>query len=152
MWKELARLNEELVVAMQNHRDVCDGAIVDLPTIASLRWRIAGISRQRLDHLNNTVLPTAEATATGEFARRLQALKESTPAYRQQISAFLAAWPTAAIPGDWAGYRSESLAILAVIQRRLADENVLMQLAARRGSHAGDAREAVASLRAELWR
>lgn len=128
MWPEMQQRTAALLAAMREHEVLCRDAAPDLPALARVRWRIADASRQRMEYLIEEVLPQAERLATGEAARRLRRLKDTTPSYRQRISAFNAQWSAETLATNWPEYRVRAGEIRAAIRARLAEEAMVIRL------------------------
>lgn len=128
MGPEMHQRTAAFLAAICEHDMLCRGAAPDLLALARVRWRIADASRQRLEYLIEEALPRAERLATGEAARRLRRLKDTTPAYRQRISAFNAQWSSETLATNWPEYRTRAGEIGAAIRARLAEEAMVIRL------------------------
>ena len=133
MLHQWLELHNALTRAMDDHRALCGATEADPVAISQVRWQISKISRQRTAWMLNVVNPTAERLAHTSGGAAWLAVQATTPAYRQQISAFVSRWPNDAIIRDWSGYRQSAAELGKMIRPRLRVEEIAIRaLAAER--------------------
>lgn len=80
-----------------------------------------------MDYLHSTVFPFAERHASRIGRERLDALRDSTPAYQRQISSYVSKWTTDVIVANWSAYQKEAEAFRAVILARIEEEVTVLR-------------------------
>lgn len=137
MWDELNRLQQALITAIDEHTRLCNAPEPDRNALSAGRWRVAQAGRVRMEYLNGTAFPAAEAAAFGEETRRVAALRDATPAYQRHISGYVARWPTEAIVADWTGYRAAAMVFCDEVKDRVTEEASILRPVLRRSEVAG---------------
>lgn len=131
MLHEWLEMRDALIRIMNDHRALCAAPKADPVAISQVRWQMSSISRQRMAWLLNVANPTAQRLAHTAGGAAWLAVQATTPAYRQQISAFVARWPNDTIVRDWSGYR-QGINVLrgTILQRLRIEESAIRALEA----------------------
>lgn len=122
MWETLNTRQQALLSCVQEHRRLCMAAIPDRPALGVSRWRVAQAGRTRMDYLNGTIFPAVDGAGTAADLRRIVALRDATPAYQRQVSAYVTRWSTEAIMAEWTAYQAAAKPFRAIILTRVAEE------------------------------